>query len=306
MRILRKGTWSLTLFICLLLSCNKDDSDIEESTNINVNAKEVLIDFVDINNHHLAKDGYANFHIVAGNDNIINTCLVESDGNAYLEFKPALSLDSRGTNRIKEIYKVYWNYKIVAVVESTFRLDSMLLTGTHRLFYYTNTENKVSSRLAETPAKILVGEDNSYREEGLAKFCVVFNFPSVKIQPTDVVDYHVTISGFMGQSVEPIQKGLIVTGNHDCTQNVVLAIEGIVHNYYDVEGLLQEPYDIVYEIVSQQLFGNYKKHILRVTNSGDCYSNKIQACILDGQRLNLTSIVAQNSFGGEYINLTIK
>ena len=110
----------------------------------------------------------------------------------------------------------------------------------------------------------------------------------------------------MRQCVKPIQKGLTVTGNPDCTQNVALAIEGIVHNYYDVGGILQEPYDIVYEIVSQQLFGNHAKHILRVTNSGDCYSNKIQACSLDGQQLNLASVVAQNFFGGEYINLTIK
>lgn len=306
MRILRKGTWSLTLFLCILLSCNKDDSDIKESTNINVNANEVLIDFVDINNHHLAKDGYANFYVVAGNDNIVNTCFVENEGKAYLKFKPVLFLDSIEKNRKKEVYKVYWKNKIVAMIESTFRLDSMRLTDTHRLFYYTNTENKVSSRLANHPIKMLVGENSSYREEELAKFCVVFNFPSVKIQPTEVVDYHVTISGFMGQSIGPIQKGLIVTGNPDNTQNVVLAIEGIVHNYYDAEGLLQEPYDIVYEIVSQQLFGNHEKHILRVTNSGDCYSNRIQACILDGQRLNLTSIVAQKTFGGEYINLTIK
>lgn len=49
----------------------------------------------------------------------------------------------------------------------------------------------------------------------------------------------------MGQNVKLFQKGLIMTGNPDSTQNVTLAIEGIVQNYYDTEGMLQEPYDIV-------------------------------------------------------------
>ena len=306
MRIMRKAPWSLILFICLLLSCNKDYSDKEESTCITVNAKEVLIDFVDIYNYHLTKDRYADFNVVVGNDKVVNTYLVEREGNTFLGFKPVFPFDPKENNTIKLLSKVYLGSKAMAVVESTFRLDSVRLVGSERRLYYTNTENKVSSRPAESHVKLLVGADFSYREEGQARFCVVFNFPTAKVQPTDAVEYAVTISGFMGQNVKPFQKGLIMTGNPDSTQNVTLAIEGIVHNYYDTEGMLQEPYDIVYEIVSLQLFGNNEKHVLKITNSGDCYSNKIQACSLDGQQLNLTSVVAQDSFGGEYINLTIE
>lgn len=308
MRIMRKVTWLFSLFICLLFSCNKEDSDIEESRYINVNAKEVLIDIVDIYNCHLVKDRYADFQVVAGNGNIVNTYLVESDGNTYLGFKPVLLIDSQGANMdtIKLFSKVYLGCETIAVVESMFRLDSVHSMGSYSSLYYTNTENKVSCQLAESPVRLLVGADGSYREEGQAKFCVVFNFPSAKIQPTDLVDYSVTISGFMGQNIEPIQKGLMVVGSSNSTQSVVLAIEGIVHNYYDVKGRLQEPYDIVYEIVSPQLFGNSEKQILQVTNSGDCYSNRIQACSLNGQQLDLITVVAQNFFGGEYINLTIE
>ncbi len=306
MRIMRKAPWSLILSICLLLSCNKDYSDKEESTCITVNAKEVLIDFVDIYNYHLTKDRYAEFNVVVGNDKVVNTYLVEREGNTFLGFKPVFPFDPKENNTIKLLSKVYLGSKAMAVVESTFRLDSVRLVGSERRLYYTNTENKVSSRPAESHVKLLVGADFSYREEGQARFCVVFNFPTAKVQPTDAVEYAVTISGFMGQNVKPFQKGLIMTGNPDSTQNVTLAIEGIVHNYYDTEGMLQEPYDIVYEIVSLQLFGNNEKHVLKITNSGDCYSNKIQACSLDGQQLNLTSVVAQDSFGGEYINLTIE
>lgn len=306
MRIMRKAPWSLILSICLLLSCNKDYSDKEESTCITVNAKEVLIDFVDIYNYHLTKDRYAEFNVVVGNDKVVNTYLVEREGNTFLGFKPEFPFDPKENNTIKLLSKVYLGSKAMAVVESTFRLDSVRLVGSERRLYYTNTENKVSSRPAESHVKLLVGADFSYREEGQARFCVVFNFPTAKVQPTDAVEYAVTISGFMGQNVKPFQKGLIMTGNPDSTQNVTLAIEGIVHNYYDTEGMLQEPYDIVYEIVSLQLFGNNEKHVLKITNSGDCYSNKIQACSLDGQQLNLTSVVAQDSFGGEYINLTIE
>lgn len=306
MRIMKKAPWSLILSICLLLSCNKDYSDKEESTCITVNAKEVLIDFVDIYNYHLTKDRYAEFNVVVGNDKVVNTYLVEREGNTFLGFKPVFPFDPKENNTIKLLSKVYLGSKAMAVVESTFRLDSVRLVGSERRLYYTNTENKVSSRPAESHVKLLVGADFSYREEGQARFCVVFNFPTAKVQPTDAVEYAVTISGFMGQNVKPFQKGLIMTGNPDSTQNVTLAIEGIVHNYYDTEGMLQEPYDIVYEIVSLQLFGNNEKHVLKITNSGDCYSNKIQACSLDGQQLNLTSVVAQDSFGGEYINLTIE
>ena len=306
MKILSKAICLLILFTGILFACSKNEPCIEESTDIKVNDKEVLINFVDVNNHDMVKDGYADFHVIAQNATTIYTRLVENERNAYIGFKPVISHVPRGENTIKENFKIYWKSKIMAIVQSTFRLDSGQFTSGHKLLYYINTENKVSNRIVESPIKLLVKADRLYREEGQARFCVIFNFPSVKIQPTEAIDYHVEISDFMRQCVKPIQKGLTVTGNPDCTQNVALAIEGIVHNYYDVGGILQEPYDIVYEIVSQQLFGNHAKHILRVTNSGDCYSNKIQACSLDGQQLNLASVVAQNFFGGEYINLTIK
>lgn len=305
MRILRNTTWLLILFINFLLSCNNDDAMLEDPACVNVKAKEVLIDFVDIYNHHLGKDRYDNFSVVS-NDSIVNTYLVEEDGNTYLGFKPVLPLDLRGANIIKHLSKVYLDGEAIAVVESTFRLDSVRSTGKSRMFFYTNTENNVLSRPAEPHVRLLVGEGISYREEGQARFCVVFNFPKAKVQPTDTLDYGVKISGFLGQTIKPIQKGVIMTGNPDNSQSVTLAIEGIVHNYYDAEGKLQESYDIIYEIVSLQLFGNKKKHIIKVTNSGDCYSNKIQACSFDGQQLNLASVVAKHSFGGEYINLTIK
>ena len=300
-------TWRISLFalVLLLLSCDKEQQIGESILHLNVNAKEVLIDIVDIENHHLAKDRYTDFQIVANNDSIINAYLVESNGNTYLGFKPVLPLESGGADTIKLFSRVYLGRETVTVVESTFRLDSVHSTSSYSSLYYTNTENSVFCRPAETPVRLLVGTEGAYREEGQAKFCVVFNFPSVEIPYIYSVDYSVTISGFMGQNVEPIQRGLMVTDNLDGTQNVALAIEGTMHNYYDAEGTLQEPYNITYELVSRHLFGNSERHILQITNSGDCSANKIQACSFDGQKLNLDSVVAKNSFGGEYIYLSL-
>lgn len=299
-----KKTWSLIFCIIMLLSCNKEYSDMEVSTSIVIKAEEVQIDLVDTNNSHLAKDRFNDFHIVAENSKI-GTYLVEREGKELLAFKPILPFDSSETDYKTTLSFVYMGSEVVAVIESAFRLDSVRLKGDNKTLYYTNTENKVSSRLAESPVKLLVGTGFSYREEGQSKLCVTLNFPPAKFQATESIDYCVTINGFMGQRVMPIQKGLIVTENSDGTQNVVLAIEGVIHNYYNAEGILQEPYDIVLEITSMQLFGDDDKHILRVTNSGDCYSNKIVTCSFDGQQLDLASVVVHNSFGGEYINLKL-
>ena len=299
-------TNSLLLIYCIsmLLSCNKEYSDIEVSTNTIIEAEEIQIDFVDINNRHLAKERFNDFHIVAGSKKI-DTYLVEREGKELLAFKPVLPFDSNETDTKIISSFVYMGSEVVAVIESAFRLDSMRLKANNKTLYYTNTENKVSSRVAESPVKLLVGTGFSYREEGLSKLCVTLNFPSAKFQASESIDYCVTINGFMGQRVMPIQKGLIVTENSDDTQNVVLAIEGDIHNYYNAEGMLQEPYDSVFEIASVQLFRDDDKHILKVTNSGDCYSNKIMKCNFDGQQLDLDSVVVHNSFGGEYINLKL-
>lgn len=306
MIILKKDTWLLLLLVCLLFSCNKEDTNIEEPTNISVNAKEVLIEIVDTCNHHLAKDKCASFHIIAENEDRIESLVIENNGKTYLKFIPLLSEKTKGEDIVTKNYKVYKGSKMVAKVKSEFQLDSVRSTGFQKIFYYTNSANKVNNQPMDAPAKILIGANGAYREYGASKFCVVFNFLSVKAQSTEVVDYHVTIRGFMGQNIVPIQKGLIAAENPDGTQKIVLAVEGIIHNYYNTDGVLYEPWDINYEIVSRQLFKDNERHTLKVTNLGDCYSYKIQSCSFDGQYLNLASIVRKNSFGGEYIHLTIK
>lgn len=305
MKMMRNSTWLFALVICFLLSCNKDDDKKVDTVSVNVENKEVLIDVVDIYNRHLVGDRFADFNVV-GNGNVVDTYLVERDGNTYLGFKPTIPIDFGEKDIINSLSKVYMGSEEIAVVESTFKLDTVKITSEGKAFYYTNTENNVSSRPADTPIRLLVGSGFSYREEGRGKFCVVFDFPKTKMQSTETIDYNVSISGFMGQSITPIQKGLAVTDGAGDTQQVTLAIEGVVHNYYDAKGTLQEPYDIVYEISSLQLFGNDEKHIVKVTTSGDCNSNKIRACCLDGQQLNLTTVVEKDFFGREYVNLTIE
>ena len=305
---LRNITWTYIIFYCILLSCDKNNSDIEENTHLKVSTKEVLIDFVDIDNCHLAKTDSSQFKIISENGSTINTYLLEKDGNAYLTFKPTLHLKPEDCNKeeIKQHAKINCGDKEIAVVESIFKLDSVRSINKCSILYYTNIENRISCRTIESPVKMLIGKAGSYREEESAKISVLFHFPSTKISTTEQVDYNVTISGFMGQSIKPSQKGLFVTANSSNSTNVALTIDGIIHNYYDVYGTLQEPYDIVYKISSKQLFGDKETHVLRITNSGDCNHNKIIACNFDGKQLNLSSIVDHTSFGEEYIHLIIE
>lgn len=296
----------LILPVCLLCACNTNEADRTEVTYIDKGAKEVLLDIVNTDNHRLVEDEVADFRVVVENNHEIKPYLAEKEGNAYLGFKPALPIDATERETIKSTAKVYWGTKVVAVVESTFKKDSVRLTGNHKILYYSNLQNNISGRAADAPVRLLATADGIYREEEQAKFSVVFHFPSVKMQPVESVDYHVAISGFKGQSIRPIQKALIVAGNPDDTQNVTLAIDGVVHDYYDSEGTLQEPYEIVYEIAGRQLFGNDEKHILKITNSGSCHNNKISACSFDGKQLNPAAVTAKNTLGGEYIRLTIE
>lgn len=308
MKNLKLSAGPVALFAFLLLSCDNGgpDADIEEYAS--VKAKEVVIDFVDINSRHLAKDGHDSFLVKAGNGMVVDNYLIGNGGDACLGFKPVLPSDSKGAEQIENISTVYMGDKAVAEVESTFMLDSVRSVRGQRVYYYTNTENHVAGLPVDSPVRMLVTADGAYREEGQAKFCITFNFPHVDIQPTEDVDYHVTINGFMGQSIAPAQRGLMVTEDPDGNNwpNVVLAVEGRVCNHYNAEGALQEPYDIVYELASRQLFGKDGKHILRVTTSGDCHSNKILACSFDGQRLDPASVVVRNLWGGEDIALTIE
>ena len=298
-------TWQLAILNLCLLSCNKDTPSLEKAIRINVNSKEILFDFIDINNHHVAENRYSEFCVVDEHNNMLATALMKEHSKVYFMFKPTVSTGTKGTNIIKKISYINKRHKIVAVVESSFKLDSVVVANDSKTYYYTNTENKVFNRLVESPVKILVGEDRAYREEGRTKFCVMFNFLSAKVQSTEEIDYNITIKGFMGKKIQPIQRGLVISDNPTDVQEVGLAIDGFIHNYYNAEGILQEPYEIVYEIVSEQLFGNGEKHFLRVVCSGDCYHNKIKACSFDGRKLHLDSIIAYDSFGVEYINLTI-
>lgn len=292
--------WMLMSFI--LFSCNYEMSDIEGTASTIGNTKELLIEFVDVNNCHIVKDKYSDFRIVDEEGNIIKTILVEDTGKFYLGFKPSI-LANKET--LRNSFRVYKGHNIVATIESSFRLDSVRLVGSRKTLYYTNTENKIFNRPTLFPTRVLVCQDGSYKEEGQAKFCVVFNFPSAKIQATEAVNYDVAISGFMGKSLVPNQKGLIVAAGSAGRQCVTLAIESTICNYYEQDGTLQDSYNIIYEITSKQLFNNSEKHILKITRTGDCYDNKIQACSLDGRQLNLDSARAYDSFGREYLNITI-
>ena len=291
-------------------SCVRDEHQEEKASPlVNMNSAEVLMDFVDRDGRNMLESGSDDFRIMLDNDSVLKPAIVQKDGMKYLGFKPVITeeiCEKENTYALNAFSKIYWKDKVVAEIESSFRLDSVCSVAGASTLYYTNVWNKAFHRPIDTPVRVLIGESGSYREEGQAKFCVVYNFPSVGVLPTYSVDYQVNIWGFEGQAVKPIQKAIVMTGNPDGTQQVMLAIEGRVHNYYDLDGRLQTPNRLTYEMTSQQLYDNNESHLLGITNSGDCYSNKILECSLDGRSLSLDSVVAKNSFGGEYINLTIE
>lgn len=173
MKMMRNSTWLFALVICFLLSCNKDDDKKVDTVSVNVENKEVLIDVVDIYNRHLVGDRFADFNVV-GNGNVVDTHLVERDGNTYLVFKPTISIDFGEKDIINSLSKVFMGSEEIAVVESTFKLDTVNITSEGKAFYYTNTENNVSSRPAGTPIRLLVGSGFSYREEVSFVWCLIF------------------------------------------------------------------------------------------------------------------------------------
>lgn len=305
MRILSKATWSLAMLAGLLLSCSQDEDD-KISTDAQVKAQEVRMKFTDGANHDLVKDDFANFRVNTTNGIPANTHFIVENGNYYLGFTPALPTDSIGKDSVKMIYHVHMESETVADVACTFRLDSIRQAIGNKRYYYSTTE-KSYNRDINGPVKVLVSEDHNYREEGSDKIYVVFYFPNARLQSTEEMDYNVTIKGFMGQNIIPNQRYFAEgDGDTDSTTAVVIGIDGQIHNYYDENGRLQEPYEVTYEIKSPQLFGDNEKHLVKITNSGDCEHNKIMACSLDGCGLDLDSVVKKDMFGREYIQLTFE
>lgn len=303
--ILSKASWALAALACLLLSCSQDDDD-KFTTDAQVKVQEVRMDFVDMDDRDLVKDDFANFRVITRNGISANTHLIVDHGKYHLGFTPALPTDSIGKDSVKMTYLVHWGNKTVADVACTFRLDSIRLAFGNKRYYYSTTE-KSYGRYVNNPVKIRVGEDQHYREEGSGKIYVVFYFPNSRLQSTEGVDYDVTIKGFMGQYITPNQRLLAEgEGETEGTTAIALGIDGLTHNYYDENGLLQEPYEVTYEIKSLQLFGNNEKRLVKITNSGDCAHNKIKACSLDGRELDLGLVVKKDMFGGEYIQLTFE
>lgn len=305
MRFLIKKSWSLVTLACLLLSCSQDDDD-KFTTDAQVKAQEVKMDFVDMGNRDLVKNDFPNFRVITRNGFPANTHSIIENGKYHLGFTPTLPTDSIGKDSVKMTYLVKWEDKTVADVACTFRLDSVRLALGNKRYYY-STKEKSYSRDVSGPVKVLVGEDHNYREDGSNKIYVVFYFPNARLQSTEGVDYDVTIKGFMGQNITPNQRYFAEgNGDTDSTTAVVLGIDGQIHNYYDENGRLQEPYEVTYEIKSLQLFGNNEKHLVKITNSGDCDHNKIMACSLDGHELDLNSVIKKDMFGREYIQLTFE
>lgn len=309
-RKLNRTCLLLVMVATAFFSCVQDERREEKASPlVYMNSTEILMEFVDRDGHNLLSDGSDDFHIALDNDSIVKPALVRKDSKQYLGFRPVITgtiMDGENAYALSALSKVYWKDKLVTEIESSFRLDSVCSVAGTSSLYYTNVWNKSFHRPVDTPVRVLVGDSGPYREEGQTKFCVVYNFPSVGVLPTEIVDYHVNIWGFEGMALKPFQKAVIMTGNPDGTQQVMLAIEGDVHNYYDMNGRLQTPNRITYEMVSPQLYDNNESHLLGITNSGDCYNNKVLECSLDGRSLDLDSVVAQNSFGGEYVNLIIE
>lgn len=305
MRILSKASWSLALLAGLLLSCSQDDDD-KITTDAQVKAQEVRMEFVDGDNHDLVKDDLASFRVFTADGMPANTHSVADNRNHYLAFTPALPTDSIGKDSVNMTYQVQMGNKAVAEVACTFRLDSVRQAFGNKRYYYSTTERSYN-RGVNGPVKVLVGDKRTYREEGDNRIYVVFHFPASKLQSTEDLDYHVTIKGFMGQTITPSQRVLAEgEGANDSTIAIVLGIDGQIHNYYDESGRLQEPYDITYEINSQQLFGNDRSHTVRMTLSGNCDKYKILSCSLDGQPLNLATVINKDMFGREYPLLTFE
>lgn len=305
MRILSKATWSLALLAGLLLSCSQDD-DNEITTDAQVKAKEVRMEFWDGDNHDLVKDDFACFRVITANGIPADAHSIVDKGNYYLGFTPSMPTDSIGKDSVKMTYQVKMGNKTVAEVACTFRLDSVRQAFGNKRYYYSTTERSYN-RGVNGPIKVLVGKDHAYRQEGDNRIYVVFHFPAAKLQSTEGLDYHVTIKGFIGQAITPSQRVLAEgEGANDSTIAIVLGIDGPIHNYYDQNGLLQEPYEITYEINSQQLFGNDNSHMVKMTLSGNCDHYKILACSLDGQQLDLASVIHKDMFGREYPLLTFE
>lgn len=305
MRILSKATWSLAALTCLLLSCSQDD-DGKLTTDAQVKAQEVRMEFADGANHDLVKDDFANFRVITTNGIPANTHLVIENGNYYLGFTPALPTDSIGKDSVKMTYQVHMGNKMVAEVACIFQLDSVRQAFSNKRYYYSATERSYN-RAVTGPVKVMVSENMCYREEGDSKVYVVFHFPTAKLQSTEGVDYHVKITGFMGQAITPNQRVLAEgEGANDSTIAIVLGIDGQIHNYYDENGQLQEPYDVTYEITSRQLFGNDNSHMVKMTLSGNCDNYKILSCSLDGQPIDLAKVINKDMFGREYPLLTFE
>lgn len=305
MRILSKATWSLAMLAGLLLSCSQDEDD-KITTDAQVKVQEVRMEFTDGANHDLVKDDFANFRVNTTNGIPANTHFIVENGNYYLGFTPALPTDSIGKDSVKMTYQVHMENKTVAEVACTFRLDSVKQAFSNKRYFYSTTERSYN-RGVNGPIKVLVGKDHAYRQEGDNRIYVVFHFPAAKFQSTEGVDYHVTIKGFMEQAITPNQRVLAEgEGANDSTIAIVLGIDGQIHNYYDENGQLQEPYDVTYEITSRQLFEDDRNHMVKMTLSGNCDNYKILSCSLDGQPLNLATVIKKDMFGREYPLLTFE
>ena len=294
----------LFALLSLFPACNRE-AEMEITNSVSVNSDALLMEFVSTDSIAFSKEQLSNARVVNELGHEVASFIKEEEYVTYLGFYPTFTAYPHGKDEVNQNYALYVGNQKVAVVQSSFKLDSALTKNYRKTNYYTNTENKIFNRPAESPVKILIGKNSAYKVEGYSRITLILNRPSVHLD-TYSVDYQATISGFQGQSIQARQSGFFMTDNPDETSHVGIAIEGKVPHYYDADGQLQKPYDVVYEVTSEQIFGDREKHIAKITLSGDIPHHKVLACQLDGRQMDLNTVVEVDFLGRSSVTWEIR
>jgi hypothetical protein len=296
------------LFItCSFFTSCDNDIDNEEETVI-IDQPDIYVELSDSAGNNLLKNNQFTFKVISNNKQCSDFGFVEQNGIKYLKFKPSLSNTNvmRGDTLMTQSI-ISSRDNIICELHSLLKVDSVIIYPAKiKKIFISNCSNKVANHEAKLPIQLLVRNDKSYLVENDSKFVVEFVFPSLHNEGELYYQYDVVINAFGYSNPLPEQRMLAVNDNIDGTKQVVLAIDFNTHDYYDMQGKLQNPRNIIYTIQSESLFGNEDKHILKISDSGICGNNKILNCRLDGIELNVDRVVKHSTFGGEYLLIYVK
>ena len=160
MNLLRTTIGLLSAFILLFTSCNTDNESGLSSA-VSFNAKVVQMEFYDAGNRKLTKDELADFRVVDQRGSAVSSFLEEHAGVVYYGFYPTFPANPKGAKVVNLNFVVYKGATKVAVVESTFKLEDVRQEETRKVYYYTNTVNKIDNRAVTAPTKVVVGKGSA-------------------------------------------------------------------------------------------------------------------------------------------------